>query len=169
MHPAIKKYNENADKFIKGLPDTQRKSLPVLTTKPESQNALTQWVKYFDHHVGARPAILKALLAGRYQSMTVPAQDPMWFDATYEERPGGDPVYSDAHCAEMRRKLNNLLRPTYEQLKAKYGPTWGITNPDRQIVRRPVFRSPAEISAEWEAEYRAKKLAAQTATKEPAP
>ncbi len=39
---------------------------------------------------------------------------------------------ADAIAAAKRQ-----ARPTYDDLKAKYGPDWGITNPDRKPVQRP--------------------------------
>jgi hypothetical protein len=39
--------------------------------------------------------------------------------------------------AEDRAAAVRKARPTYADLKAKYGPDWGITNPDRKPVQSP--------------------------------
>jgi len=124
------------------------------------RETLIRWVKYFDRHVGARPAVLKLLLQGGAKAMTVPCADPMWLDSSYVEDPA--PLvsrFTPEHREEMQRQVDRVMRPTYAQLKARYGNNWGIRSPDDRPARRAQFRTPAEISAEWEAEYQARRPA----------
>ena len=157
-NPKIKAFFEASQKFIAGMPAESRSSLTVLTMDSGCRETLIRWVKYFDRHVGARPAVLKLLLQGGAKAMTVPCADPMWLDSSYIEDPA--PLvsrFTPEHREEMQRQVDRVMRPTYAQLKARYGNNWGIRSPDDRPARHAQFRTPAEISAEWEAEYQARR------------
>ena len=118
------------------------------------------WLEYFDRHLQWRPVAFKWLMSGRIKAMTVPTEDPCWFDVGFSPEPGwlaGQSRFTPEHRDEMQRKVDRVMRPTYAQLKARYGNNWGIRSPDDRPARHAQFRTPAEISAEWEAEYQARR------------
>lgn len=73
-------YNKRGLAFIAALPPEERQKLPVIT--PSSPN-FNEWRQYFQRHLGYTPLVLREILNGRRQEMTVPAMWPNWFDSSF--------------------------------------------------------------------------------------
>lgn len=79
--PAIEKFFEDGVAFIASAKATTKK-VPCFAIEPGT-GEWDQWAAYLLARCGRLPRVMRACLDGRFQSFTVPARWPEWFDMNW--------------------------------------------------------------------------------------
>lgn len=99
--------------------------------------AWIEWREYFERHVGQVPQVMRKMIDRSIDAtsvMTVPTQFPVQFDQSFRHDPQWKP-------APPRLVTPRELRASLEQLRARYGPTWGIKAVNPVGPKKPPYRS----------------------------
>jgi hypothetical protein len=106
---------------------------------PPSEQWL-EWLEYFERHVEQVPVTMREMLDGqrpKNYEFTVPTEFPVLFDSTFRPNPDWKaPKPPTMTSREMHEKL--------AQLKARYGPNWGIKDMNKLGPRSKPFKAPTD-------------------------
>jgi hypothetical protein len=110
--------------------------LPVINPDSENWNA---WREYFERHLRWTPVVMRKIIDQApdkpVDGMTVPTDFPQMFDSSFREIEGWEPPAPK----QLERRLN---RPTLEELRAKYGPNWGLKVIEHETQAKRAWKSP---------------------------
>jgi len=114
---------KRAEAFIAAMSKDARQNLPTIELGSPDY---VSWLQYFDWHLRWRPMAFQALVDKKLEVMTVPARLPSWFDTAFAENPRWRPTL-------VRSSVPREQHETLEQLRARFGPNWGI----KQMIDKP--------------------------------
>lgn len=113
-------------------------NLPTIKYDPDNPSPeWLEWCEYFELHVGEVPVVMREMMEqvpswNKEKEMTVPTQFPVLFDSSFRKsKEWKPPARNQVIPRQMREKL--------EELKARYGPNWGIK--DMGPRRKPPTKS----------------------------
>lgn len=106
----LRNYNYRAEKHCADRSNDRGGKHPTITLmSPE----LPFWRKYFEHWLGGHPWAFQRLLDAQIAEMTVPEQEPQWFDPSFDPQreypqPRPAPIYQGEY-ERVRKGFNDLL------------------------------------------------------------